>query len=78
MHLKKIEGMKIVEVDSVDNRGIMFPVVKSNEVDSDSSPVGNDVTADKAIREALNIAVDRQEIVDGGFRGIWNGSSQYL
>ena len=66
---QKIEGMKIVEVDSVDNRGIMFPVVKSNEVDSDSSPVGNDVTADKAIREALNIAVDRQEIVDGVLEG---------
>ena len=66
---QKIEGMKLTEVSSVDNRGIMFPTVKSGEVDADSNPIGNDVTSDLAIRQAINFALDRQAIVDGVLEG---------
>ena len=66
---QKIEGMKLTEVSSVDNRGIMFPTVKSGEVDADSNPIGNDVTSDLAIRQAINVALDRQAIVDGVLEG---------
>ena len=66
---QKIEGMKLTEVSSVDNRGIMFPTVKSGEADEDSNPIGNDVTSDLAIRQAINVALDRQAIVDGVLEG---------
>ncbi len=66
---QKIEGMKLTEVSSVDNRGIMFPTVKSGEADADSNPIGNDVTSDLAIRQAINVALDRQTIVDGVLEG---------
>ena len=35
----------------------------------DGLPIGNDVTADPAIRHAINIAVDRQALVDGVLEG---------
>ena len=66
---QKIEGMKLTEVSSVDNRGIMFPTVKSGEADADSNPIGNEVTSDLAIRQAINVALDRQAIVDGVLEG---------
>ena len=66
---QKIEGMKLTEVSSVDNRGIMFPTVKSGEADADSNPIGNDVTSYLAIRQAINVALDRQAIVDGVLEG---------
>ncbi len=66
---QKIEEMKLTEVSSVDNRGIMFPTVKSGEADADSNPIGNDVTSDLAIRQAINVALDRQAIVDGVLEG---------
>lgn len=66
---QKIEGMKLTEVSSVDNRGIMFPTVKSGEADADSNPIGNDVTSDLAIRQAINVALDRQAIVNGVLEG---------
>ena len=66
---QKIEGMKLTEVSSVDNRGIMFPTVKSGEADADSNPIGNDVTSYLASRQAINVALDRQAIVDGVLEG---------
>ncbi len=66
---QKIDGMKLVEVSSVDNRGIMFPTVKSGGVDENSNPIGNDVTSDLAIRKAINVAIDRQAMVDGVLNG---------
>lgn len=66
---KEISGMRLEEVETVDNRGIVFPYVESGEETEDGLPIGNDVTADPAIRKAINIAVDRQELVDGVLEG---------
>jgi peptide/nickel transport system substrate-binding protein len=64
-----VPGMSIEALESVDNRGIMFPFVKSGIKSGDGLPIGNDVTADLAIRQAINIAVDRQALVDGVLEG---------
>ena len=61
--------MKLEAVKTVDNRGIVFPFVKSGNFTEDGLPIGNDVTADPAIRHAINIAVDRQALVDGVLEG---------
>lgn len=65
-----IRGMRLVPVDSVDNRGIMFPYVPdTGQRTADGHPIGNSVTSDLAIRQAVNWAVDRQALVDGVLGG---------
>ncbi|OAB45551.1 ABC transporter substrate-binding protein [Paenibacillus antarcticus] len=66
---QKVPGMRLESIQTVDNRGIAFPFVKSGSVTKDGLPIGNDVTADPAIRHAINIAVDRQALVDGILEG---------
>ncbi|MCL7748581.1 ABC transporter substrate-binding protein [Halalkalibacter alkaliphilus] len=67
--MQDVPGMRLESIQSVDNRGIMFPYVSSGEVTEDGLAIGNDVTADLAIRQAINIAIDRQGLVDGVLEG---------
>lgn len=65
-----IPGMTLTPVQSVDNRGIAFPYVPDTGETTDAgAPIGNDVTADLAVRRAINLAVDRQSLVDGVLEG---------
>lgn len=66
---EEVEGMNLLELESVDNRGIMFPYVPEGDVTAEGYPIGNDVTADIAIRQAINLAVDRPSLVDGVLQG---------
>ncbi|ATW28894.1 nickel ABC transporter substrate-binding protein [Candidatus Formimonas warabiya] len=66
---QEVAGMRLVPLPSVDNRGILFPYVKSGEKTEDGDPIGNDVTADLAIRKAINVALDRKALVDGVLNG---------
>ena len=69
--VQTIEGMTLYDVTSVDNRGLMFPYVpaSANKVTPDNDPIGNDVTADPAIRQAVNYAIDRQALIEGVLEG---------
>lgn len=59
-----------VSVKSVDNRGITFPMLPDEgKVDDAGNPIGNAVTSDRAIRQAINLGVDRQKIVDSVLQG---------
>ncbi|WP_373599973.1 ABC transporter substrate-binding protein [Paraclostridium bifermentans] len=73
-----VEGKKIIELDSIETYGIEFPMQKSGEKNKNGYPVGNDVTSDKAIREALNYAINRQELVDGVLEGFGEVSTTGL
>lgn len=64
-----VPGMKIVDIQTVDNRGIMFPYVPSGRVTEEGYPIGNDVTSDLAIRRAVSVAIDREALVDGILEG---------
>ncbi len=67
---QKIKGMHVKAVVSVDNRGLMFPVVKDEgKKTATGAPIGNDVAADIAIRKAVNMAIDRNKFVDGVLYG---------
>jgi peptide/nickel transport system substrate-binding protein len=58
-------GFTTVVVDTVDNRGIHFPMAPDEgKKDAKGNALGNSVTADLAIRRAINIGIDRQKIVD--------------
>ncbi|WP_224749999.1 ABC transporter substrate-binding protein [Halomonas sp. ML-15] len=63
-------GMQRVAMQSVDNRGMLFPMQPDRGETSDSdAPIGNDVTADPAIRQAINLAVDRELLVEVALHG---------
>lgn len=64
---EKVEGMDLIAVDTVDNRGIMLPFVNRKEIDG--TIIGNDVTADIAVRKAMNIAVDRELMIKDVLNG---------
>jgi peptide/nickel transport system substrate-binding protein len=65
-----LPGMHLVAVPAVDNRGIMLPFVPDDgETTATGAPIGNDVTADLAIRRALNVAIDRDVLVEGVLEG---------
>jgi peptide/nickel transport system substrate-binding protein len=66
---QKVEGMKVRSLKSIDNRGVMFPFIKEEWTKDQNIKVGNDVTADLAIRHAINIAIDRQALVNGVLDG---------
>lgn len=66
---QQVAGMKLITLESVDNRGILFPYVPSGKTTDSGFPIGNDVTSDAAIRHAINVGLDRQALVDGILEG---------
>lgn len=63
-------GMKRVVAKSIDNRGLVFPMgTDTGKKTTVGAPIGNNVTSDKAIRQAVNIAVDRKALVEGVLLG---------
>ncbi|WP_227636604.1 ABC transporter substrate-binding protein, partial [Klebsiella pneumoniae] len=53
------QGLTLWVRPSVENRGIAFPTIPAGQKDANGYPIGNDVTADVAIRRAINYAIDR-------------------
>lgn len=65
-----VPGMRLLPVQSVDNRGIVFPYQPDDgRTTEDGQPLGDDVTSDLAVRQAVNAAVDREALVDGVLEG---------
>lgn len=70
MATEEVAGTQLVRVESLDNRALSFPTVPDEGRRNDSgAPIGNDVTSQVAIRRAVNLAVDRQALVDGVLNG---------
>lgn len=68
--VQQVPGMKLIDVQSVDNRGMLFPYVPdTGETTPDGHPIGNNVTADRAIRQAINHVIDRAALVAGVLEG---------
>ncbi|WP_155397881.1 ABC transporter substrate-binding protein [Methanosarcina mazei] len=67
---QEVDGMKIISLDSIDARGISFPMnPNAGEKTENGYAIGNDVTSDPAIRKALNIGIDRQALIEGALNG---------
>jgi peptide/nickel transport system substrate-binding protein len=65
-----VDGLRLVPVESVDNRGIVFPFQPDEgRTTDDGRPIGNAVTSDLAVRRAVNHAIDRAALVDGILEG---------
>ncbi len=65
-----VDGYDFYEVSAGRAQGVSFPYLEDNGQTSESGwKIGNNVTSDKAIRQALNIGVDRQKMCDEIFSG---------
>ena len=71
---QQVEGYSLASYASVDNRGFNLPAVEETK-DQEGCTVGNDFTADVLVRRAINIGVDRQEMIDHVLNGY--GSPAY-
>lgn len=65
---QSIDGFHLDSYASVDNRGFNLPAVPSG-TDEEGRTVGNDLTSDVLVRRAINIGVDRQEMIDNVLNG---------
>ena len=66
------EGYSVLSCKSVDSRGLALPVPPAGgtkEVDGETYNVGNAVTSNVEIRQAINYAVDRERFVDNVLSG---------
>lgn len=57
-------SLKLWVRPSVENRGIVFPILPAGGKDAKGYPIGNDVTSDVAVRRAINYAIDRKLLAD--------------
>lgn len=70
---EEVEGYSLFTAKSVDNRGINLPTVKASK--KDGKTIGNDVTSDLAVRRAMNIGIDRDQMIENVLNGY--GSPAY-
>lgn len=69
---EEVEGYELLVCESVDSRGISFPIIASGtDVSSGGMTyaAGNDVTCDKALRQAMNYALDRDTMIENVLNG---------
>ena len=63
-----IDGYQLLAYESVDNRGFNLPAVPASR-DADGNAIGNDFTSDINVRRAINIGIDRQEMIANVLNG---------
>lgn len=68
-----LDGYSIESVASVDNRGFNLPATPAEEVDG--LTIGNDFTSDVNVRRAINLAIDRESMIENVLGG--HGSAAY-
>lgn len=64
---RTVPGMSVQSFETVDSRSLSLPTRpagNTGQIRGADVAVGNDVTADLSIRQALNIGLDREEIVE--------------
>ena len=66
----EVEGYHVEAITSADNRGFTLPVLPDEgEVTESGAPIGNNVTCNLEIRQAIAYAIDRQQIVEAVLNG---------
>lgn len=70
-----IPGFRLLAFQTVDNRGINLPAIPSGSVSKDGIPLGNDLTSDVLVRRAINLGINREEMIEHILNGY--GSPAY-
>ena len=63
-----IGGYELLAFASVDNRGFNLPAIPQT-TNTDGTVVGNDFTSDVNVRRAINIGIDRQQMIENVMYG---------
>lgn len=63
-----IDGYQLLSYETVDNRGFNLPAAPAS-TDADGNVIGNDFTSDVNVRRAINIGIDRQEMITNVLNG---------
>ena len=71
---QNIDGYELAAYETVDNRGFNLPAVPEG-TDEEGRQRGNDFTSDVRVRRAINLGIDRQEMIDHVLNGY--GSPAY-
>ena len=71
---QNIDGYELAAYETVDNRGFNLPAVPEG-TDAEGRQTGNDFTSDVRVRRAINLGIDRQEMIDHVLNGY--GSPAY-
>ena len=71
---QNIDGYELAAYETVDNRGFNLPAVPEG-TDEEGRQTGNDFTSDVRVRGAINLGIDRQEMIDHVLNGY--GSPAY-
>lgn len=71
---QNIDGYELAAYETVDNRGFNLPAVPEG-TDEEGRQTGNDFTSDVRVRRAVNLGIDRQEMIDHVLNGY--GSPAY-
>ena len=78
-----VDGFHLEYFDSIDVRGISLPTqMDEGKLSEDNVTIGNNVTGYPAIREALNVGINREALLDGALNGFgdvsYNGVASQL
>lgn len=63
-----VDGYELLSFSSVDNRGFNLPAV-AETVDENGTVIGNDFTAEVLVRRAINIGIDREQLIENVMYG---------
>lgn len=69
-----VDGYELLSFSTVDNRGFNLPAVSAGS-DEEGLAVGNDFTSDVLVRRAINIGLNREEMIEHVLNGY--GSPAY-
>ncbi len=70
---ENIAGMHVETLETMDVRNISLPCQTEHTTktpDDEEVEVGNNATADLAVRKALNIGINREQIIENAFNGV--------
>lgn len=70
-----LPGYQLLSFETVDNRGFNLPTVPAGETSESGTPIGNDFTSDVRVRRAINLAINREEMIEDVLNGY--GSPAY-
>lgn len=70
-----VSGFSLFSCETVDNRGFNLPAAPAGETDENGVRLGNDFTADETVRRAINLAIDREEMIGHVLNG--HGTAAY-
>lgn len=66
----RVDGYRVEAIPSADNRGFTLPMLPDEgNVTGSGAPIGNDVTCNIEIRQAIAYAIDRQLVADTVLNG---------